>query len=235
MPVVVKCIRNLLQNISLFLKEASMSTPFRLSAILLASFFLLFPLHFAIAVSQTSPQSEIVLSSNDETKSDQQTTSDTSKLTWLCPSCGTYVSYQNLTCPQCGTQRLSLSSNQLELYKSVKKHPGMKKAGIALSIIGGGVAGFGLTYLLVKGGRTSGGGTNHSAAFVFLITMGIGAVLGGTGLVMLLASRGTKMEKLPQEQYPQFGYHWQEKLEALGEKPKTDGTIVPLFSMSFTF
>lgn len=212
-----------------------MSTPFRLSVVLLASLFLLLPMHFAIATSQTNPQSEIVLSSNDDTKSDQPTTTDTSKLTWLCPNCGTYVSYQNLTCSQCGTQRPGLSSNQLELYKSVKKHPTMKNVGIALSIIGGGVAGFGLTYLLVKGGRTSGGGTNHGAAFVFLITMGIGAVLGGTGLVMLLASRGTKMEKLPQEQYPQLGYHWQEKLGPLGKLPKTDGTIVPLFSMSFTF
>jgi len=211
-----------------------MSTPFRLSAILLAGFFLLFPLHFAIAGSQTSPQSEIVLCSNDDTKSDQQTTIDTSKLTWLCPGCGTYVSYQNLTCSQCGTQRPSLSSNQLELYKSVKKHPTMKKAGIALSIIGGGVAGFGLIFMEVYYEPPYCDYTIGPLGVLLFVVIP-GAILGGTGLVMLLASRGTKMEMLPHKQYPQFGYQWQEKQEPLGNQPKTDGTIVHLFSMSITF
>jgi len=213
-----------------------MSTPFRLSAVLLASLFLLLPMHFAIAICQESPQTEIILCSNDETTSDQPTTTDTSKLNWLCPSCGSYVSYQDLTCSQCNTQRPSLNSNQLELYKSVKKHPTMKKAGIALSIIGGGIAGFGLTYLLVQGGNLSGGsGLNHGAAFVFLITMGVGAVVGGTGLVMLLASRGTEMEKLSKEQYPQLGYRWQDDFQTLGERMERQSMYVPLFAMSFTF
>jgi hypothetical protein len=211
-----------------------MSIPFRLSAVLLASLFLVFPLHFAIATSQTSPQSEIVLSSNDDAKSDQQTTTDTSNLTWLCPNCGAYVPYKILTCPQCGTQRPSLTSSQLELYKSVKKHPRFKKTGIVLSVAGGGLLSSALIYGISQSGEDQGLG-GLGVGLILLSVVSLGAILGTTGLVMLLASRGTKMEKLPQEQYPQFGYHWQEKLEPLGNQPKTDGTIVPLLSMSFTF
>lgn len=211
-----------------------MSTPFRLSAVLLAILFLLLPLHFAIAICQTSPQSELIICSNDETMSDQPTSTDTSKLSWLCPHCGNYISYQDLTCPQCNTQRTSLNSNQLELYKSVKKHPTMRKAGIVLSIIGGGVACFGLTYVLVRNGRPS-CDISPSPILVFLFTVIPGAVLGGTGLVLLLASGGTKMEKLSKEQYPQFGYHWQDDFQILGERMEKQSMYVPLFTMSFTF
>ncbi len=210
-----------------------MSTPFRLSAVLLAILFLLLPLHFAIAICQTSPQSELILCSNDETMSDQPTTTNTSELSWLCPHCGNYVSYQDLTCPQCNTQRPSLSSNQLELYKSVKKHPSFKKAGIALSIIGGGLACSGVAYVLLR--EHDPNTSSPWPLIIFLSTVIPGSILGGTGLVLLLASGGTKMEKLPKEQYPQLGYNWQDKFKTLGERMEKQSIYVPLFTMSFTF